>query len=253
MLARAKRRHRSAELARVEDLVCRAVGPEERRGRSPHPAQRPGLHLPGLSATPWRDARGSEAASLLCAAAPAIRRELLALLDGGQRFESYTEPDLSTFHTGRWGALYLRRSFEDLDGAHALCPETAAAVRALPRRMDLALFSGMNPGVHAEPHCGPTNLRLTLHLGLVVPPRCELRVGGEIRTWSDGACLFFDDSFEHEVWNRGPFTRFVLIASVWHPELTDVETEVLRELLRVGVVPHEEVPLPARWWVPPPP
>jgi aspartate beta-hydroxylase len=40
---------------------------------------------------------------------------------------------------------------------------------------------------------------LRCHLGLVVPPGVRIRVGDEVREWTAGECLIFDDSFEHEV------------------------------------------------------
>jgi aspartate beta-hydroxylase len=54
-----------------------------------------------------------------------------------------------------------------------------------------------------------------------------IRVGDEIRTWETGKCIVFDDSFEHEVWNRSKITRIVLIVDVWNPILTDAEINAL--------------------------
>jgi len=38
----------------------------------------------------------------------------------------------------------------------------------------------------------------------------------------------FDDTFEHEAWNRSEQTRVVLIFDIWNPYLTDVEREAMR-------------------------
>jgi aspartyl/asparaginyl beta-hydroxylase (cupin superfamily) len=54
-------------------------------------------------------------------------------------------------------------------------------------------------GTHLKPHCGPTNHRLRLHLGLVVPEGSQMISGGETHGWSEGKVLVLDDSFEHEV------------------------------------------------------
>src|SRR5205823_227290 len=40
----------------------------------------------------------------------------------------------------------------------------------------------------------------------------------------------FDDTFEHEVWNQSDKTRYVLLFDVWHPDLTDIEVELLEQL-----------------------
>ena len=42
-------------------------------------------------------------------------------------------------------------------------------------------------------------MRLTAHLGIVVPEGVTIRVGRETRTWTEGGVLMWDDSFEHEV------------------------------------------------------
>lgn len=75
------------------------------------------------------------------------------------------------------------------------------------------------PRTHIRRHCGPTNARLRLHLGLVVPDGCSIRVGDEVRTWVEGRCLLFDDSFEHEVRNDTDRARVVLLLRFFHPDL----------------------------------
>ena len=69
------------------------------------------------------------------------------------------------------------------------------------------LFSCLKPGTHLRPHCGSTNTRLTAHLGVVIPPGCSIRAADETREWTEGECIVFDDSFEHEVHHRGDSDR----------------------------------------------
>ncbi|KAG0718826.1 Aspartyl/asparaginyl beta-hydroxylase [Chionoecetes opilio] len=88
-------------------------------------------------------------------------------------------------------------------------------------------FSVMQPHTHVHAHTGPTNCRLRAHLGLVVPPGVQLKVGQETTTWEEGKTLIFDDSWEHEVWHEGDSFRLVLIVDVWHPELTEHEHKTL--------------------------
>jgi aspartate beta-hydroxylase len=83
---------------------------------------------------------------------------------------------------------------------------------------------------HIAPHCGPINTRLVCHLGLVIPPDSVLRVGSEVKSWQEGKCLVFDDSFEHEAWNNGDSERIVLLIQFWHPDLTEAEMWALTEL-----------------------
>jgi hypothetical protein len=48
-----------------------------------------------------------------------------------------------------------------------------------------------------------------------------MRVGREYFQWKAGESVIIDDSFEHEVWNRGEGHRVVLILDIWHPELRE--------------------------------
>ena len=94
----------------------------------------------------------------------------------------------------------------------------------------MVFFSCLAGGTHVTPHCGASNTRLRCHIGLKVPPGCSIRVGDEEREWNERKVIVFDDSFEHEVWNRSAETRWVLIVDFWHPELTPVERKALARL-----------------------
>ncbi|KAH8094082.1 aspartyl/asparaginyl beta-hydroxylase [Aureococcus anophagefferens] len=48
---------------------------------------------------------------------------------------------------------------------------------------------------------------------------CRIRVGADWRTWAEGRCLLFDDSFEHEVRNDTDRARVVLLLRFFHPDL----------------------------------
>jgi aspartyl/asparaginyl beta-hydroxylase (cupin superfamily) len=55
---------------------------------------------------------------------------------------------------------------------------------------------------------------LRCHLALVVPRGdVALRVDGEMRRWEAGRCLVFDDTLEHDAWNRAAADRVVLIVT----------------------------------------
>jgi aspartate beta-hydroxylase len=41
----------------------------------------------------------------------------------------------------------------------------------------------------------------------------------------------FDDTFEHEAWNRSDRTRVVMILDSWNPDLTDVERAAVTDLV----------------------
>jgi aspartate beta-hydroxylase len=84
------------------------------------------------------------------------------------------------------------------------------------------IFSRLEGGTTIQAHCGPTNIRWTAHLGLVVPKsesKCQIRVADEWHSWEPGQMLLFDDSFEHEVINLTNEERVVLLLRLWHPQL----------------------------------
>eukprot|EP00927_Polykrikos_kofoidii_P038052 TRINITY_DN32315_c0_g1_i1.p1 TRINITY_DN32315_c0_g1~~TRINITY_DN32315_c0_g1_i1.p1 ORF type:complete len:258 (+),score=37.73 TRINITY_DN32315_c0_g1_i1:104-877(+) len=98
-----------------------------------------------------------------------------------------------------------------------------------------AIFSRLAPRTRLQPHCGPTNTRLTCHMGIDVPAEgCGMRVGGEARCWREGECIVFDDSWEHEVWNESTRSRVVLLVNFWHPDLPPSLWEEIGAELRDG-------------------
>lgn len=130
-----------------------------------------------------------------------------------------------------WTSVHLYKGAERQAAADAF-PETLRALNTVPVvRVDGAplevFFSILTPGTAIPPHFGLANSRLTVHLPLVIPSDCGLRVGNEAYDWTPGEVLAFDDSFEHEAWNRSDAVRMVLIFEIWHPELSTAECEAI--------------------------
>ena len=50
----------------------------------------------------------------------------------------------------------------------------------------------------------------------------------------EGEVLAFDDSFQHEAWNRSDGQRVVLIFEVWSPQLTDAEVVGVTRMLEAS-------------------
>jgi aspartyl/asparaginyl beta-hydroxylase (cupin superfamily) len=137
-------------------------------------------------------------------------------------------------HSRRWGAYFLWNQSERIEDHVARCPRTAAALGAAPRvdikgRGPTAFFSILDARTRIPPHHGVTNTRLTVHVPLVVPPGCRFRVGSETREWRVGEAWVFDDTIEHEAWNDSDVPRAILIFDIWHPELTALERDLVRE------------------------
>jgi aspartate beta-hydroxylase len=64
-----------------------------------------------------------------------------------------------------------------------------------------------------------------------VPEDCALKVGGEIHVWREGRAVVFDDTYEHEAWNRSTETRVVLIFDMWNPHLTEAEQAAVTDVV----------------------
>lgn len=153
---------------------------------------------------------------------PAIRLELDQLLLRKQELpnvQDITVDARSITSDDRW-KVFLFTAY----GVHSrsnceLCPQTWRAVRRIPG-LRTAMFSILEAGKCIPPHRGPYNGVLRLHLALKVPqPADELgiRVGGERCQWQEGRVLIFDDSYEHEVWNRSQDERVVLFVDFDKP------------------------------------
>jgi aspartyl/asparaginyl beta-hydroxylase (cupin superfamily)/Tfp pilus assembly protein PilF len=134
-----------------------------------------------------------------------------------------------------WGAFHLWKEGERFDEACARAPKTAALIESLPMcriagKAPNVFFSILKAGSHIPAHTGVTNVRSVVHLPLIVPEGCEFRVGGETRAWIKGEAFAFDDTIEHEAWNRGDQDRAVLIIDAWNPYLSDHERTMICRL-----------------------
>jgi hypothetical protein len=231
-----------AELDRVKTYLRRCAGDDA--GPPPSPLMNPTYPcFPGLRHLPWHDPRACEAARILEDNFSTIRDEAMDLGEEcNLDYSRAAAPDRSwrkpwtllrpDAAPRTWTLYLLYHMGVDVEGVMGKCPRTRALLSALPGAClhytwgDFVL-SAMGPGAHLKPHCSVDNLRLRLHLGIAIPEGCSIRVGTETRAWQEGRCLAFEDSFEHEVWNRSRARRIVLIVDLWHPDLTEVEVRAL--------------------------
>jgi ornithine lipid ester-linked acyl 2-hydroxylase len=119
----------------------------------------------------------------------------------------------------RWKIFPLYVYGEWIGKAQQRCPATVAALKSIPG-LKAAMFSILQAGKELAPHRGPYAGVLRYHLGLKVPQPttlCGIVVGGEQRSWSEGASLVFDDSHEHAAWNRSDADRVVLFVDFARP------------------------------------
>jgi len=237
--------HGAAALRRVDHALDIYLG--EVPANVPDPQQKPKfLFFPELPTTRYFPRELFDWYEMLERNAATIREELLAVLQGGQGIEPFLNipraEDVPRFLGAgpqgppAWDAFFFYRHGVRYDDNCARCPRTSALIDSLPlvrirAHAPEVCFSVLTPGTHILPHHGVTNTRLVTHLPLIVPENCAIRVGGEDHAWQEGRCVTFDDTFEHEAWNRSEQTRVVLIVDNWNPYLTDVEREALTVLV----------------------
>ncbi|HEX3843176.1 MAG TPA: aspartyl/asparaginyl beta-hydroxylase domain-containing protein [Steroidobacteraceae bacterium] len=214
-------------------------------GRSQVYHQQPQVfYFPELPQIQFYDRGGFAWAGELERQTETIRGELRELVARADRFRPYmqADPDRPVFNTNgllddpAWSACYLMKNGEEVAENAALCPATMAGLLRLPLcrikgRTPTVLFSLLRPGAHIPSHHGFLNTRLICHLPLIVPPECALRVGNETRAWREGELVVFDDTMEHEAWNRSAGLRVVLLFDIWRPELTATERALVAAML----------------------
>lgn len=148
-----------------------------------------------------------------------------------------------------WSSLHLYSRAEETPAAKFF-PKTLSALQNAPvvrvgagNPIEM-FFSRLAPGTHIPPHYGAANNRLTVHLPLIVPNDCAIRVGEEVHAWREGELLAFDDSFEHEAWNRSDRERVVLIFEAHHPDLEPAERKAIEYVFEAREAWRRERRLP---------
>jgi aspartyl/asparaginyl beta-hydroxylase (cupin superfamily) len=222
-------------VANLPELLRRDAAGEPPLFPPADPLQRPRYLIPDLDGRPWHDAAAFPWAARFAAAHDEIRDELARFLAQQEvTFRDYTGPILhERADAGEWHVLYLDYRGHRWDEHIAHFPRLWSLIDAVPRRAGTAFLSRLTPGAHIPAHCGASNTQLTCHFGVIVPDGVELRVSREVRRQPEGRCTVFDDSFEHEVWNRAATPRYNVFLQFWHPDLSDEEIAGIQQLERL--------------------
>ena len=217
--------------ARFRQSIEILLGKKQRYFQQPHTfyyPELPQIQFYDREMFPWLDD--------VEAATADIRAELVEVMKEDAAFKPYVEFDPTRPRkeqegmTGNpdWSAFYLWRFGEVVPENAARCPRTMEVMAKAPlatvaNRSPSVLFSLLRPGARIPPHSGLVNTRLICHLPLIVPPECGFRVGNDTRTPVEGKAWAFDDTMEHEAWNRSRQTRVILLFETWRPELSAEE------------------------------
>jgi aspartyl/asparaginyl beta-hydroxylase (cupin superfamily) len=201
-----------------------------------YPRPNPSIfYFPGLHSEPVFDNRHFECADYLT-------QNYSIILNEYKQLKSITKSDYkltkdeNTLHHGTWdwNSLYLKGKIQD----HFVqsCPKTTEILLSIPSLMKstpfaYSFFSTLTPGAIISPHYGPCNLRIRCHLPLIVPNGdCGMKIAGLDLKWNVGVPLFFDDCYQHEVWNRTQEDRVVLVFDMWHPDLHSEEILAIEDM-----------------------
>lgn len=246
-------------LAKVDSLLTSGGFPAGRRsdlieetlailrGEADIQLQQPtSFYVPGLPQRAFYERDEFAWAAEVEAQTDAIRDELNALLgaenDGFVPYlpadarASSGAPNAHLVGDSAWSAFHLYRAGQPEGDRKQRCPVTFDAMArapqpVIPGKSPFAIFSMLKPGAHIRPHHGLYNHRLICHLPLVVPDGCMLRVGNHQRPWKVGELLMFDDSVEHEAWNRSDRQRVILLFEIWKPELGEADRAAISLIL----------------------
>lgn len=242
---------------------------ETARGERPRPPRhtlpptyRPGREFyPGLPPpVPVVDTAGMAWVGALAAATPAIQAELAAVTgdaggcggagagtDSGPRRSrtnggggQQPHPAGATYrpheavHLGGWSALQLRwEGVQPPSSPLPRMPATAAAVAGAPLAPRSLAFAQQAPGTGISAHSDGLNFILTAHLGCTIPAPAGaawIAIGEQRVAWTEGGVVLLDTAFVHKTWNGAATPRVVLVADVWHPDLSAAEVTALEAL-----------------------
>ncbi len=149
-----------------------------------------------------------------------FKSELLNLIDHNKEDQWLkTFPDyVKSEKTKAWKVFSFIFFYMKFPQHARLCPKTAEIIYSIPQILSCD-YSYLKPNSHILPHKGYTKMVLRCHLPLIVPneAHCGIRVGNITKHWKEGELMIFDDSFEHEAWNKTSDHRVVLMFDIPNP------------------------------------
>lgn len=196
------------------------------------PLQVPGTLILGL--TPAKayhdDSKAWQVVRVLEEHAAEIRDEVLAAYHAGKLSDQYEYDSVADLPLrGHWAEINILRQGMPQSRIVELLPITSRVVLSIPDAVTMvhggSKVSVIDGGSLVRPHTGCCNSRLRVHMGITVPDDCGIIVDGEERSWVEGQCMVFDDSFVHSVWQNSTEVRIILIVDIWHPMLDEAARE----------------------------
>tara|TARA_B100000035_G_C21004918_1_gene556791 strand:- start:132 stop:1448 length:1317 start_codon:yes stop_codon:yes gene_type:complete len=218
----------------------------EKNGHIKDWRQRSSHMIKYLTAKPWWDKSFFEKETKLLEDNYDIIKKELEFLIKNDYFKTKDSENLTDEDKG-WLKFRFFQKGKTFVENHKLCPNTSKIINQIKNATTNVYgqiqFSKLEPGTHIKEHCAYTNTRVRIHLGMIIPKNVKIRSGNIDNTWTEGKCIYLDDSFIHEVWHDGDQDRYIFMVDVWHPELntiykrynslnTDSEKDLYMKLLK---------------------
>lgn len=208
---------------------------EEQHGDHPRMVQTADFYIEGLTANPvWEEAHNElEWVAQLEDNWVTVRDELKTVVKGEDASDAQWIKAVDYGVDPAYGPDWQTHGLYDMeDTDKELFPETLKLLSAFNAPVREAYFAKMPAHTRIAPHSDMQNFLLTAHLGLAVPEDgCVLGVGDTESVWRNGEVIMFDGTFRNEEVNDSDNARYVLMMKVWHPDLTEVETEAIEYIL----------------------
>uniref|UniRef100_A0A8C9GFH3 Aspartate beta-hydroxylase n=1 Tax=Piliocolobus tephrosceles TaxID=591936 RepID=A0A8C9GFH3_9PRIM len=165
-----------------------------KRGHFASVWQRSLYNVNGLKAQPWwtpKETGYTELVKSLERNWKLIRDEGLAVMDKAKGL--FLPEDENLREKGDWSQFTLWQQGRRNENACKGAPKTCTLLEKFPEttgcRRGQIKYSIMHPGTHVWPHTGPTNCRLRMHLGLVIPKEgCKIRCANETKSDLTSLC-----------------------------------------------------------------
>lgn len=166
----------------------------------------------------------------------AIKKELLVVMRKQSSQETtwlQERPELVETVTNGWKSFVMRFFTMNYLPNLKACPTIQRIVETTPGLVTVE-FSLLSADTHILPHTGFTDKVWRAHLGLIIPKGdVGIRVEDTIQGWEEGKVIVFDDSKEHETWNKTNEDRIVLMFDFVEDFSADTAKEVSKEILEI--------------------
>lgn len=182
----------------------------------------------------------------------AIQKELLAVMRKQASQETtwlQERPELVETVTNGWKSFVMRFFTMNYLANLKACPTIQRIVETTPGLVTVE-FSLLSADTHILPHTGFTNKVWRAHLGLIIPKGdVGIRVEDTIQGWEEGKVIVFDDSKEHETWNKTNEDRIVLMFDFVEDFSADTAKKVSKEILEITNDPFTFSIAPKEKWL----